>query len=307
MDLKTIFLLLIFSFVFAKEPISPIPKKMKYNHKKAELGKILFSDPMLSSDGTISCFSCHSFEHGGADPRAVSIGVTHKKGCANAPTVYNSYFNFRQFWNGRAKDLKAQAGGPLHNPVEMGMDKAKIDRYLKGALYYKKTFQILYHKSPNYADALDAIAEFEKALYTPNAKFDRYLRGEVKLSEKESKGYKLFKKAGCIVCHNGINIGSNSYEKMGLIFPYKWKKGIPDLYALTKKEQDKNVFKVPTLRNIALTAPYFHDGGSKNLDEALKNMAYHNLGTKFSKEQIEELKSFLHTLTGQKPSILMDN
>ena len=291
--------------LFAKEPIKPIPLYIKYNHKKAELGKVLFFDPRLSSDGTISCVSCHSFKYGGADPRPVSTGVFGKKGSANAPTVYNSYFNFKQFWNGRGKDLKDQTNGPMHNPVEMGMDDRAIKKYLNANSYYIKKFKEVYGTKPTTDEAQDAIAEFEKALYTPNAKFDRFLRGETNLTKDEAKGYQLFKTLGCITCHNGINIGENSYQKFGLIYPYKWSKKYPDRYTITKNPEDKNVYKVPTLRNITLTAPYFHDGSAKTLDEALTQMAYHNLGFKqIDPKNIRYLKAFLKTLTGQKPAIL---
>ncbi len=304
--MKALITVLIFTItaIFAKEPIEPIPKSIKYNKQKAQLGKVLFFDPNLSADRKVSCASCHSPEHGGADPRPVSMGVHGKKGNVNAPTVYNSYFNFRQFWNGRAKDLKEQAKGPLHNPVEMNMNREKIEKYLKNNEYYKEMFKRIYHKEPNYEDTLDAIVEFEKALITPNSKFDRYLRGETKLSPLEKKGYKLFKTLGCITCHNGINIGGNSFQKMGVVFPYKREKNTPDRFAITHKKEDELVFKVPTLRNIALTAPYFHDGSAKTLKDAIKMMAYHNLGFKLSKDEIEALVAFLKTLTGEKPKIL---
>jgi len=291
--------------LYASEPITPIPLHVKYNYQKAKLGETLYFDPRLSSDGTVSCASCHRFDHGGADPRAVSVGVDGKKGSANSPTVYNSYFNFRQFWNGRAKNLNIQAGGPMHNPVEMGMNDKDIEKYLIGNKFYIKKFKQIYHTKPTAKETIDAIAEFEKALFTPNCKFDRYLRGKIKLSKLELKGYKLFKTLGCITCHNGINIGGNSYQKYGLIYPYKWKNSFADRFSVTKNPEDKNVYKVPTLRNVMLTAPYFHDGSVKTIAGALKQMTYHNLGYKNTdKETIKALKAFLSTLTGEKPEIL---
>ncbi len=286
------------------EPIRPIPRHVDYDVKKAELGLSLFLDPKLSADGTVACVSCHSFDHGGADPRPVSIGVHGKKGNANAPTVYNAYFNFRQFWNGRAKDLKEQADGPIHNPVEMAMDHDKITAYLRKNRLYAGKFLEIYHRKPTFDDTLDAIAEFEKALFTPDCKFDRYLRGEVRLTAMEQKGYALFKKLGCITCHNGINIGGNSYQKMGLIIPYHWSPTAPDRYAVTRNPVDKNVYKVPTLRNVALTAPYFHDGSTHTLKNALTTMGYHNLGFDLDAAEIEALIAYLKTLTGKKPAIL---
>ena len=287
-----------------EEPIRPIPRHLDYDHKKADLGFLLFLDPKLSEDGTVACVSCHSFEHGGADPRPVSIGVHGKKGAANAPTVYNAYFNFRQFWNGRAKDLKDQANGPIHNPVEMAMNTKKITAYLRNNPLYAKKFEKIYHHQASFNDALDAIAEFEKALYTPDCRFDLYLRGEGALTPLEKKGYTLFKRLGCITCHNGINIGGNSYQKMGLIVPYPWSPTNPDRYAVTQNHADKNVYKVPTLRNIVLTAPYFHDGSAATLKDALKTMAYHNLGFDLDPDEMKALIAFLKTLTGKKPAIL---
>ncbi|WP_456450589.1 cytochrome-c peroxidase [Hydrogenimonas sp.] len=289
-----------------EEPIQPIPLHVDYDKEKAALGQLLFMDPQISSDGSVSCHSCHSFDHGGADPRPVSIGVRGAKGNANAPTVYNAYFNFRQFWNGRAKDLKDQANGPIHNPVEMDMVPADIERYLASNAYYDKAFRKIYGRAPAYDDMLDAVAEFEKALFTPNCKFDYYLREQTELSSLEAAGYRLFKTLGCITCHNGINIGGNSFQKFGLIIPYTWKPIFPDRYDITRDPKDKNVYKVPTLRNIELTAPYFHDGSAKTLKEALTKMAYHNLGFELTDAEVKAIEAFLRTLTGQKPAILKE-
>ncbi|WP_457596889.1 cytochrome-c peroxidase [Hydrogenimonas sp.] len=285
-------------------PIVPIPLHVDYDKKKAELGKVLFMDPQISADKTVSCHSCHSFDHGGADPRPVSIGVHGAKGNANAPTVYNAYFNFRQFWNGRAKDLKDQANGPLHNPVEMDMVPKEIEAYLDKNPYYHEAFREIYGTNPTYDDMLDAIAEFEKALFTPNCKFDYYLRGQTELTPLEARGYRLFKTLGCITCHNGVNIGGNSFQKFGLIVPYRWKPSFPDRYDVTHNPDDRNVYKVPTLRNIALTAPYFHDGSALTLTDALKMMAYHNLGFELEEDEIVVIEAFLKTLTGETPAIL---
>jgi len=276
------------------------------------LGKLLFHDPILSKDKTVSCASCHElYTKWGTDHRNVSIGVKGRKGNVNAPTVYNSYFNFRLFWNGRAKDLKEQAEGPLHNPVEMDMDEKTIEERLKQVPLYVQLFKKIYG-GVKYKYVLDAIAEFEKALITPNSKFDKYLRCKEQgkdnckniLTKKELEGYITFKKIGCISCHNGVNIGGNSFQKLGVIYPYKWKPDYPDRYQITKKEEDKNVYRVPSLRNIACTYPYFHDGSVKTLKEALKKMSYHNLGFELSDEEIENIEAFLKTLTGELPEII---
>ena len=299
-----LFILFISTLLFAHEPIQPIPQSVPYDKEKAAIGKLLFFDPILSKDRSVSCASCHDPDHGGADPRSVSIGVEGKRGSVNSPTVFNAIFNFKQFWNGRANDLAQQASGPIHAPNEMGMDEKSIEKRLNKSSFYKKRFKKVYKTDRiSYDMVIDAIVEFEKALITPNSKFDRYLRGEAKLSPLEQRGYRLFKELGCITCHNGVNLGGNSFQKMGLVYPYSGKTTL-DRYALTHKEEDKGVYKVPTLRNIALTAPYFHDGSAKTLQEAVDKMSYHNLGFKLSASEQTAIIAFLHTLTGEKPKIL---
>jgi len=302
-----IILILIYSILLASEPIKPIPQTISYDKTKAELGKLLFFDPILSKDKSVACISCHDFEHGGADPRPVSIGVNGKKGSVNSPTVYNAIFNFTQFWNGRAKDLNEQLEGPLHNPVEMAMSNEEIEKRLNNSKFYKKLFKKIYKKNRiEYYMIKDVIVEFEKALTTPNAKFDKFLRGETKLSTKEYKGYVLFKRLGCIICHNGINIGGNSFQKIGSVIPIR-KKPNNDRYQITKNPEDRFVYRVPTLRNITLTAPYFHDGSVKTLKEAINIMAYHNLGFRLNQKEQNLILAFLHTLTGEKPQIVNEH
>jgi cytochrome c peroxidase len=303
---KLLYLFLLISFLFSQELITPIPEHIKYNKQKAELGKYLFFDPILSKDKKISCASCHNPTEGWADKRKVSVGVYGHKGDIQSPTVLNSVYNFRQFWNGRAKDLKEQINGPVHNTVEMDMDEKIIVKRLNNSPFYKKMFKKVYHTNKiTYKMVVDAIAEFEKTLITPDSKFDLYLKGKAKLSPLEKKGYVLFKKYGCITCHNGINIGGNSYQKMGTIYPIK--KCVGDRYEVTKNPFDKCVYKVPTLRNIALTAPYFHDASAKTLEEAVKKMAHNNLGLDISKSDIKAIVAFLKTLTGKTPEIMRKN
>ena len=287
------------------EPIRPLPQTADYDHAKAALGGELFSDTTLSRDKTVACLTCHSFNYGGADPRPVSVGINGLKGNIQSPTVYNARYNFKQFWNGRADSLLEQAGGPIHNPVEMGMDGAIVEERLNGDAAYRAEFKEVYGTDRiSYEQVIDAITEFEKALVTPNSRFDRYLRGEIALTPLEMKGYNRFKAYGCVTCHNGINIGSNSFQKMGLFVPYKYEGSVPDRYAVTKNEAHKNVYKVPTLRNIELTAPYFHDASAKTLTEAVKTMSYHNLGTDLDDEDVKAIVAFLKTLTGEEPKVL---
>ncbi|MCD6259894.1 MAG: c-type cytochrome [Helicobacteraceae bacterium] len=299
------FILLLTTLSNAQEPILPIPKQSEIDHPKAKLGQELFMDTRFSSDNSTSCLSCHNVYEGGADSRDVSLGVGAQSGDIHSPTVLNARYNFRQFWNARAKDLVEQIDGPIHNPVEHNMDAKRVEKVLNESTSYQEKFQEIYGvQKILYSHFVDAIVAFENALYTPNAKFDKYLRGEVQLSEKEKEGYTLFKQNGCITCHNGINIGGNSLQKMGTFKEYKTPKIFPDRSFITKKESHKNVFKVPTLRNIALTAPYFHDASAKTLQEAVETMSHFNLGIRLSKEEVTSIVLFLNTLTGDTPSIL---
>lgn len=295
-------LFLVGVFGVANELIIPIPQAIKHNPAKAALGKQLFFDPILSKDKTISCSSCHDLSMGGDDGRKTSTGINGLKGNMNAPTVLNSVFNFTQFWNGRAKDLNAQASGPLHNPIEMGMSTKMVVQRLNASNEYQKSFRLATHKKTiAFEDVIDVLAEYEKTLITPNSKFDRFLRHETSLSPKELKGYELFKNLGCIECHNGVNMGGNSFQKFGAIVPMAHNIDIADRYAITHRPQDKNVYKVPTLRNIALTAPYFHDGRALTLADAVKTMGYSNLGVELSQCERLEIVEFLTTLTGTLP------
>ena len=302
--MRIFFLISLFALLgWANEPIKPLPQKIAYDEKKALLGRSLFFDTLLSRDHSVACISCHNIYNGGADARPVSIGFEGRKGNIQSPTVLNAVFNFRQFWNGRAKDLYEQANGPLLNPVEHNMTPKLIKQRLEANPEYKKRFEALYKDGVSYKNAIDAIVEFEKALITPNSKFDLYLQGKAKLSAKEQKGYSLFKQYGCISCHNGQNIGGNSFAKVGMFIPYENKKEYPDRYALTHNPLDKNVFKVPTLRNIALTAPYFHDASKKTLKEAIQAIGRYNLGVELNAEEVGAIEAFLKTLTGKLPEI----
>ncbi len=291
---------------YSYEPVQPIPKSVEYDREKAELGKLLFFDPILAKDNRTSCAYCHDvYNKCGTDHRPVSKGFHDKEGNANALTVFNTIFNFRLFWNGSAKDLVEQIYGPIQNPAEMNMSTEEVEKRLNNSPFYRKIFKKVFGTDRiKFEHVAQAIAEFEKALITPNSKFDRYLRGEIKLSQKELEGYKLFKKLGCISCHNGVNLGGNSFQKVGVLHPYPWHKNYPDRYQITKKEFDKNVFRVPTLRNIDCTYPYFHDGSVETLEDAVQIMAYYNLGFNLSKEEVEKIVAFLKTLTGELPQIL---
>jgi len=284
-------------------PIKPVPEKIEVDPAKAALGKKLFFDPRLSQDGTVSCATCHDLNNGGDDGLKFSVGIHGKQGNINAPTVYNAVFNFRQFWDGRAKDLKEQVSGPIENPVEMGFGFKRAVAVLKKDPMYRQAFDRVYHGTISNDTITDAIAEFEKALITPNAPFDRYLKGDKNaISEKAKEGYRLFESKGCILCHNGVNIGGNFYNKFGIFEdPNSSSMG---RYAITKREEDKFVFKVPSLRNVALTAPYLHDGRARTLTQAVEIMTKHQLGRYMSSEEIADIVAFLESLTGEIPQIV---
>ena len=258
---------------------------------------------MLSKDKKISCASCHKPSVGWADKKDFSIGVFGAKDVIQTPTILNSRFNFKQFWDGKADNFKEQLDITLHNPIEMGMTKALVENRLNQSKKYRDIFYKIYKKDfISYNMVLDAIAEFQKALTTPNAKFDLFLQGKIKLESQERQGYRLFKKLGCITCHNGVNVGGNSFQKIGIIFKYNNCKG--DRYQLTKKEFDRCIYKVPTLRNIVLTAPYFHDASAKTLKKAIEYMAHYNLGYIIKDSEVKSIESFLKTLTGKTPNIM---
>ena len=301
--MKQLFILfLIFTaktLLAADEPIQPIPKDMSVNEKKAELGKALFFDPILSRDKTISCTTCHILHAGGDDNLVFSFGIKGQKGDINSPTVYNAVFNFRQFWDGRAANLQEQAAAPIENPVEMGFTfKELIPRMKKSP--YKSQFKAIYKDGITKANITDAIAEYEKTLITPNAPFDRYLKGDKKaITQQQKEGYELFKAKGCITCHHGINIGGNLYNKFG-IFQESNTSSL-GRYNITHKERDKYYFKVPSLRNVEKTAPYFHDGRTSSLRAAVLTMAKYQLGRKITSQEVDKIVAFLKSLNGKLP------
>ncbi|RXJ69621.1 cytochrome B6 [Halarcobacter ebronensis] len=277
--------------------ITPIPQTIEFNYNKAILGKKLFFDNKLSKDNTISCATCHDLNNGGDDGLQFSFGVNGALGNVNAPTVLNSYFNFRQFWDGRAKDLKEQAAGPIENPIEMAHNfKLLIEKLEKTE--YKEIFKKIYSNGITKDNIVDAISEFEKTLITPNSRFDKFLLGNKEaISKYEKEGYELFINKGCIACHHGINVGGNHYNKFGA-FNYIASDNL-GRYEVTKKDEDKYYFKVPSLRNIELTSPYFHDGREPDLKKAVETMSLVQLGRPITNEEIDKIVSFLKTLTGQ--------
>ena len=298
--MKSMLLFITFSTIlFAMEPITPIKLPTALNHKKVKLGEKLFFDTRLSRDNTVSCANCHNLEDGGDDNLQFSFGINGQEGNINSPTVLNATNNFRQFWDGRAKDLQEQAAGPIENPVEMGFTfKELIPKLNKTE--YKKLFEKIYEEGITKSTITDAIAEYEKTLVTPNAPFDKYLEGKKDaISEKQKKGYELFKSKGCISCHHGVNLGGNLYSKFGVVESSETSSF--GRYNVTHKKRDMYYFKVPSLRNVTMTAPYFHDGRTSDLKEAIEIMAQLQLGRHFTKEEVDNIESFLHSLKGDIP------
>ncbi|MDF1880730.1 cytochrome-c peroxidase [Sulfurimonas sp. MAG313] len=298
--LKIILFFYLFNcFLFSNEPITPIPQHVQVNQDKANLGKKLFFDTRLSADNTISCHSCHKIQEGGDDNLQFSFGIYGQEGNINAPTVLNARYNFRQFWDGREKNLKDQVASPIENPIEMGSNFPELIKKLNKTEYlelFKKTYKDAITKE----NISDAIAQYEKTLITPNAPFDQYLRGNKDaITSEQKEGYALFKSKGCISCHHGINVGGNLYNKFGVV--HDTESTSLGRYNVTKKERDKYYFKVPSLRNVTRTAPYFHDGRTKKLKKAIKFMADVQLGRAISDKEINSIAAFLHSLEGDLP------
>ena len=295
------------SAALAEELIQPIKPVQNINLAQVELGKKLYFDPRLSKSGFISCNSCHNLSMGGTDNLKTSIGHNWQRGPINSPTVLNSSLNVAQFWDGRAADLKAQAGGPIANPGEMAFTHTLAIDVLESIPEYVNEFKLVFDKDKIDIDQVtQAIAEFEKTLVTPNSRFDQWLMGNKDaLTADELAGYTLFKQAGCTACHNGPAVGGNSFQKMGVVKPYETKSDAEGLSAVTGKDADRFKFKVPTLRNVEMTYPYFHDGEAETLTEAVDVMGKLQLGKEFSKEENAQIVAFLKTLTGDQPSFLL--
>ena len=288
----------------SSEPIQPIKAAKVSNPALVELGKKLYFDPRLSMSGFISCNSCHNLSAGGTDNLKTSIGHNWSEGPINAPTVLNSSLNVAQFWDGRAADLKAQAGGPIANPGEMASNHTLAVEVLQSIPAYQTEFKKALGTGKVTIDGVTkAIAAFEETLVTPNARFDKWLKGDKKaITQTELDGYKLFKESGCVACHNGPAVGGNSFQKMGVVEAYKASSPAEGRVAVTGNDADRFNFKVPTLRNVELTYPYFHDGAANTLKEAVDTMGRLQLGKKFTDGENGKIVAFLKTLTGEQPN-----
>lgn len=291
----------------AGEPIRPILAPENIDERKAQLGFALFHDTRLSVDNTISCASCHSLKSAGVDNHRYSHGVDERLGGVNAPTVFNAVYNFVQFWDGRARTLAEQAAGPPLNPVEMASTSFdEIIAKLEKDELYKAAFASIYPEGITEATITNAIEEFERTLVTPNSQFDKWLLGDDEaLTAQELRGYELFKRYNCATCHVGANLGGESYELMGLRRHYFADRGEElteednGRFKQTQQERDRHRFKVPGLRNVALTWPYYHDGTRATLEEAVYDMARYQSDVDITTSEVEDIVAFLNTLTGE--------
>ncbi len=286
--------------------LHPVPPTMAVDARKVILGNKLFHDPRLSKDDTISCASCHDLAKGGTDQAAVATGVGGAKGPINSPTVYNSVFNFAQFWDGRAADLAEQADGPVNNPLEMASNWDEATAKLVQDEALTAAFLAVYPEGYSKETCTDAIAEFEKTLVTPNSAFDKWLTGDkAAMDEAAVAGYHLFMDMRCANCHVGKALGGQSYELMGARKEYfagldrELTEADDGRFNVTKDEYDRHRFKVPLLRNIALTFPYFHDAATSDLKEAVVIMAEYNSGEALSDEEAAQIVAFLEANTGE--------
>jgi cytochrome c peroxidase len=290
------------------EPIKPVPATLNQNPARVEIGRLLFADGRLSVNGTVSCASCHDLSKGGGGSAARSTGLNGALTAVNTPTVLNAALNFKQFWNGRADSLEAQIEEVVRNPVEMGSKWEDVVAKVSGDRAYAAAFARAYKDGVTQLNIQNAIASYERTLITPDSRFDRYLRGDRNaITDEERSGYAKFKQYGCIACHQGVNVGGNMFQKFGVMAEVvnRGPSTEADLgrFVVTKDEADRHVFKVPGLRNVALTAPYFHDGSAATLEDAVDVMFRYQLGRRASKADKLEIVKFLGTLTGANVSL----
>ena len=299
----------------AAEPVRPIDLTAEVDQEKVALGFALFHDTRLSVDNTVSCASCHDLSTAGVDNHQYSHGVDDQVGGVNAPTVYNAVYNFVQFWDGRAKTLADQAAGPPLNPIEMASTSFdEIIAKLQADKPFAKAFTAVYPDGLTEANITDAIEEFERTLITPNSRFDKWLRGDNEaITADELAGYELFKKYDCATCHVGPNLGGQSYELMGLRRHYFADRGLEltvednGRFKETQLERDRHRFKVPGLRNVEHTWPYYHDGTRETLEDAVRDMGTYQSGVELTSLEVDQITSFLKTLTGEYQGKLLTN
>jgi cytochrome c peroxidase len=270
----------------AKEPITAIPEPVTTDRLKVKLGERLFGDKRLSHDNSRSCSSCHDISTNGAGRGSHEIGLDGSRLPLNTLTIFNAALNFRYSWEGKYRTLEADALAALEGPTTMGTSASEVVEKLKADINVRRDFAVAYGGGPDQASILDALARFERTLVTPGSRFDRWLTGDTAaLSEDEMNGYQLFKSLGCISCHQGVNVGGNLFERHGIFHPL----------ASPRPE----ILRVPSLRNVAVTAPYFHDGSALTLEDAVRQMAVAQLNSTLTDQQVNAIVAFLQTLTGR--------
>lgn len=289
----------------AGEPIAPLQPSEATDAARVSLGELLFHDPRLSGDGTVACASCHDLTAGGDDGLERPAGAEGKLLDFNAPTIFNVSRNFRLNWRGEFRRIEEQNEAALLDPDVMGASWNELLRRLQGDAGYLRRFAAAYSSAPTRDSVLDALATFQRSLITINARFDRHLMGQKGvLTSEELRGYELFKEYGCIACHQGANVGGNLFQRFGIFadpFTDRASEDDSDLgrFTVTGLEQDRHVYRVPSLRNVALTAPYFHNGRTTSLEEAISIMARAQLGRELPQDDIASITRFLNTLTGE--------
>lgn len=296
-----------------RAPFAPVPdvaetQENPVTPEKVALGRMLYFEPRLSKNHDVSCESCHHLNQYGVDNLPVSTGHKQQHGTRNAPTVYNAALHFRQFWDGRAPTLEEQAKGPMMNPVEMAMPNEKrIVETLASMPGYVDAFKKAFPGDANPVtldNAAKAIGAFERKLLTPS-RWDNFLKGQRDaLTPDEIAGLRTFVETGCQACHMGPGMGGGMFQKLGLVMPWQDTRDL-GRFELSKQDSDRQVFKVPSLRNIEKTAPYYHDGSVKTLDEAVKLMGRHQLGRELTPDQVTSIVTFLRSTTGPLPADLI--
>jgi cytochrome c peroxidase len=287
-----------------EEPITPVPRTNALDADKVRLGEMLFHDDRLSRGDVLACASCHRLAEGGDDNRARSLGLNGELHDFNAPTVFNAKLNFRLNWRGNFRRVEEQNEAVLLDPHLMNTTWDRLLPKLRADEAYREAFATAYGSDPAPALVLDALATFQRSLTTPDAPFDRHLRGaRDAITPEEERGYRLFKEFGCVACHQGVNVGGNLFQRFG-IFHDPFSQGpirTADLgrFTITGDADDRFVFRVPSLRNVAVTAPYFHDGRAETLEQAIEEMARSQLGRTLTGSEIELIAGFLRTLTGE--------
>jgi cytochrome c peroxidase len=289
------------------EPLQPLPAAPLVDPRRSAVGMKLFSSVSLSSDGSVSCATCHPIDRAGADGFVHSRGANGSETALNTPTIYNVSFNFRFNWNGAYARLEEALDAPI--ALTLGTTWSAIEDKLRTQPEWRTSFELAYADGVTTANIKDALSRYIDTLITPDARFDQFLRGDIDaLTADERRGYETFKALGCSTCHQGANVGGNMFQRLGVMHDYfqaRVEHGGPALtpadlgrYETTRQHSDRHVFRVPSLRNVALTPPYFHDGSAPTLELAVAEMGYVQLGTRLSEDELALLVAFLKTLTG---------